>query len=123
MFDDIGGLIPFANSVKLGNLVGILCHMSQGWALGKTLLWPLYKLLSSYREYDTDGKLRYRKALAKLSNDAADSIMEWYAQINTCGIYKKFYTSSRAHWTTIVGVWCGRPTKILWDGSKSTKGR
>ena len=122
LFDEVGGFKTVADTAKLGKLVGIFCHMSQGWAMGKTLLWPLYKLLSSYREYDTDGKLRYRKAQAKLSSDARDSIMEWYTRINTCGIYKKFYTCWGVHSTTRVGLWCGRATKICWDGRKSTKG-
>ena len=30
-FDDRGGLLPVANTVKLGKLVGSLCHMSQAW--------------------------------------------------------------------------------------------
>ena len=90
--------------------------------MGKTLLWPLYKLLSSYREYDSNGKLRYRKAQAKLNSDARYSIMEWYTRINTCGIYKKFYTCLGAHATTKVGLWCGRATKRCWDGKKSSKG-
>ena len=122
LFDDIGGLMPFADTAKLGKLVGIFCHMSQGWAMGKTLLWPLYKLLSCYREYDKDGKLRYRKAQAKLNSNARDSIMEWYTRINTCGIYKKFYTCLGAHATTKVGLWCVRATKKSWNGKKSTKG-
>ena len=46
-------MITFANTVKLGKFGGIFCLMSEAWALVKTLLWPLCKLLSSYREYDT----------------------------------------------------------------------
>ena len=122
LFNDDGGFMPFADTAKLGKLVGIFCHMSQGWAMGKTLLWPLYKLLSGYREYDSDGKLRYRKAQAKLSSDARESIMEWYTRINTCGIYKKFYTCLGVNVVTKVGLWCERMTKICGDGRKSTKG-
>ena len=88
--------------------------------MGKTLLWPLYKLLSCYREYDSDGKLRYRKAQAKLSSDARDSIMEWYTRINTCGIYT-FYTCLGVNVVTKVGLWCERTTKICGDGRKSTE--
>ena len=40
-FDDLGGLFPVVNTEKLGKLMGSLCHMSQAWSLGKTLLWPL----------------------------------------------------------------------------------
>ena len=49
-FDDQGGLLPVANTVKLGKLVGTLCHMSQAWSLGKTLLWPLYRNLTNFQE-------------------------------------------------------------------------
>ena len=84
--------MTFANTVKLGKFGGIFCLMSEAWALGKTLLWPLCKLLSSYREYDTGGKLRCHKAQAKLSSDGKVLIMEWYVRINTLGICKKFYT-------------------------------
>ena len=107
-FDEDGGLMPFVDTVKLGKLVGTFCHMSQGWALGKTLLWPLYKLLSAYREYSSEGKPYYRKAQVELGPDAAASMMEWYERINVCGIYKKFYTCHGNHHTTQTELWTGK---------------
>ena len=107
-FDEDGGLMPFVDTVKLGKLVGTFCHMSQGWALGKTLLWPLYKLLSAYREYSPEGKPYYRKAQVELGPDAAASMMEWYERINVCGIYKKFYTCHGNHHTTQTELWTGK---------------
>ena len=49
-------------------------------------------LLKDFREYTPEGKARIRKDKVKLGPDAAASIIEWYERINTCGIYKKFYT-------------------------------
>ena len=109
-FDDDGGLMPFVNTVELGKMVGTFCHMSQGWALGKTLLWPLYKILSAYKEYTPEGKHCYRKAQAELGVDAAASMMEWYERINVCGIYKKFITCNGNHKTTTLGLWTGKNT-------------
>ena len=120
-FDENGGLMPFVNTVKLGRLVGTFCHMSQGWALGKTLLWPLYKLLSAYREYTPEGKPYYRKAQVELGPDAAASMMEWYERINTCGIYKKFYTCHGKHITTTIELWSGKTTKRSKGRTKGDK--
>ena len=88
IFDDQGGLLPVVNTVALGKLVGSLCHMSQAWSQGKTLLWPLYRILAKFREVTPEGKTVYRKAQVELGCDGAASMMEWYERINTCGIYK-----------------------------------
>ena len=42
-------------------MVGAFCHMGQAWALGKTVEWPLFKLLYGYMEVTCDGKFYYRK--------------------------------------------------------------
>ena len=65
-FDDQGGLLPVANTAKLGKLVGTLCCMSRAWSLGKTLLWPLYRILADFQEFMLEGKLKYRKAQVEL---------------------------------------------------------
>ena len=82
-FEDDGGLRDHASTVELGRMVGIFCHMSQAWALGKTLLWPLYKLLGGNREVTSYGKVYYRESQVELGMDAAAAIMEWYERINT----------------------------------------
>ena len=122
LFDEEGGLLPVANTVALGKLVGVLCHMSQAWALGKTLLWPLYQLLNAFREYTPEGKVRYRKAQVELGYDGAAALMEWYERINTCGIYKKFYTCCGIHATTEICLWSARSRPVKAVGKGSTKG-
>ena len=57
--------------------------MSHAWALGKTLLWPLYQLLDDFREYTSEGKTRYRRAQVELGFDGAAALMIWYEGINT----------------------------------------
>ena len=89
-FDEDGGLLPVVNTIALGKIVGVLCQMSQAWAPGKTLLWPLYQLLNGFREYTPEGKALYQKSQVKLGDDGAAVFIEWYERINTCGIYKKF---------------------------------
>ena len=121
-FDERGGLLNVVCTTALGKLVGSFCHMSQAWALGKTLLWPLYMLLKDYREFTSKGKMRYRQAKVELGYDAASSLMEWYERINMCGIYKKFYTCCGSHWTTTVVLWCGRSFQTGADGRLSSKG-
>ena len=100
LFDEEGGLLEVVGTLILEELVGVFCHMSQAWALGKTLLWPLYMLLKDFREFTPEGKSRVRKAQVTLGVDAAASLMEWYERVNTCGIYKKFYTCGGTHWQT-----------------------
>ena len=121
-FDDRGGLLPVANTVKLGKLVGSLCHMSQAWSMGKTLLWPLYQILAEFREVTPEGKTVYRKAQVELGYDGAASMMEWYERINTCGIYKKFFTCTEAHPTTTICLWCGRKASSRSQGERTTGG-
>ena len=121
-FDDQGGLLPVVNTEKLGKLVGSLCHMSQAWSLGKTLLWPLYRILANFQTYTPEGKVTYRKAQVELGYDGAASMMEWYERINTCGIYKKFYTCTSSHPTTTLGLWSGRKVRRLGTGQQTTKG-
>ena len=58
LFDEQGGLLAKVSTTELGKLVGSFCHMSQAWALGKTLLWPLYMILKDYREVKPEGKMR-----------------------------------------------------------------
>ena len=121
-FDEDGGLLPVVNTIALGKLVGVLCHMSQAWALGKTLLWPLYQLLEKYKTYTPEGKVRYRKAQVELGYDGAAALMEWYERINTCGIYKKFYTCNGDHSTTSLSLWSTRNLQEKASGKGSTKG-
>lgn len=121
-FDQRGGLLAKVSTTELGKLVGSFCHMSQAWALGKTLLWPLYMLLKDYRVETPEGKKRYRLAQVELGYDAASSLMEWYERINVCGIYKKFYTCCGSHWTTTVLLWSGRSFRKGAEGRLSTKG-
>ena len=121
-FDEDGGLLPVVNTIALGKLVGVLCHMSQAWALGKTLLWPLYQLLEKYKTYTPEGKVRYRKAQVELGYDGAAALMEWYERINTCGIYKKFYTCNGDHKTTRLSLWSTRTLQEKASGDGSTRG-
>ena len=108
LFDEDGGLMEVVGTLILEELVSVFCHMSQAWALGKTLLWPLYMLLKDFREYTPEGKTRIRKQQVKLGPDSAASIMEWYERINTCGIYKKFYTCCGTHWQTEIRLFRSR---------------
>ena len=47
----------------------------------------------------------YRRAQVELGFDGAAALMVWYGGINTCGIYKKFYTCRDNHTTTEVSQW------------------
>ena len=125
MFSEDGRLIEVIGTLLLEEMVGIWCHMSQAWALGKTLLWPLYMLLKDFREYTPEGKARIRKDKVKLGPDAAASIIEWYERINTCGIYKKFYTCNGTHWQTKISLYRSRRhikvNKTGWYHKKGSK--
>ena len=48
--------------------------------------------------------------VVELDMDAAAAMVEWYVEINTCGIYKKFYTCSEHSGMTsvemcVTGAW------------------
>ena len=70
----------------------------------------------------SNGKVYYRESQVELGMDAAAAIMEWYERINTCAIYKKFYTCSENHNTTVLELWDNRSTKTRSTGLKTTKG-
>ena len=55
-FMDAGAWLEEVNTKVLEKLVGTLCHYSKAWPLGKTLLWPLYKLMIPQRAYTAEGR-------------------------------------------------------------------
>ena len=117
ILDEGSGFKKELHTHILEELIGVLCHYSQCWPLGKTLLWPLYSLLSEYRG-TWEGKPKLLKAQVTLNEDCKRSLSEWYDQITVVGLEKIFYTCKGRNRITGIELWTSRRGK----GRKKKKG-
>ena len=92
----------------LEKMVGTLCHFSQTWPLGKTLLWPLYNALNKYRDYSSEGRATITEAKVELDGDSRESLNEWYMRICVYGLKKKVFCCRGSPKVSIIGVWMER---------------
>ena len=111
------------DSKVLEKVVGTLCHFSQTWPTGKTLLWPLYVQLNKHRVYTKDGKPIIVSAEVELNGDSRASLDEWYYRVSTVGLERRFYSCRGAHSRTIIGVWMDRRGRKTAPYQKMVGGR
>ena len=123
-----GGWLKSVNSKVLEKVVGTLCHFSQTWPTGKTLLWPLYVQLNEHRVYTKEGKQLIMSAMVELNGDSRASLDEWYLRVCTIGLERRFYSCRGSHSSTVLGVWMDRrgrktPAHKKKVGSRQWKGK
>ena len=118
IFSELGGFKEQIDTRVLDKLIGVLCHYSQASPLGKTLLWPLYMLLSEYRGTE-HGKRKILEALVELDGECKKSLMAWYDQLKICGISKTFFSCKGTNSVTVVELWWTR----LGNKTKQRKGK
>ena len=99
------------DAVAIEKLVGTLCHFSQTWPRGKTLLWPLYKWLNAYRSYTPDGKPYIKSVKVALGGESKNALDEWYMRICTHGLIRKVRGFRGSHSVTRLGVWWNRKNR------------
>ena len=109
LFEKEGVLKQQVQTKTLDELVGVLCHYSQTWPRGKTLLWPLYMLLSEYQG-TWRGKPKLLNAPVSLDADCKESLLVWYDRLTTHGLRKVFYTCKGQNTVTTLGLWWSRLT-------------
>ena len=105
---EVEGRVKRLLSTKIiDEIVGILCHFSQTWPRGKTLLWPLYMLLSEYRG-TWQGKPKLLDAQVTLDEDCKESLLLWYDSLTARGLRQVFYTCKGQNTVTILECWWTR---------------
>ena len=110
ILEDSGGFKKVVQSRTLEELIGVLCHFSQCWSLGKTLLWPLYIALSEYLG-TWEGKPKVLAAPICLNDDCKKSLSEWYERLTVVGLEKVFYTCKGRNSSTLLKLWVTRRGK------------
>ena len=117
-FMEAGAWLEKVNTKSLEKLVGTLCHYSNAWPLGKTLLWPLYKLMIPYRVYTTEGRPYMLSEMVQLDGECKESLNEWYMHVCTEGLTRQFKCCSGTNSVTRLEVWLDRKGR-----RRATKGR
>ena len=115
-FMNDGAWLGAVNTKILEKMLGTLCHFSQAWPLGKTLLWPLYMLMNPYRGFTAAGRPYILSATVKLNGECIASLDEWYMRVCTHGLLRQFKSCRGTNSVTQIGMW--------WDrrGRRSSKG-
>ena len=121
ILEETGGFKKVVQSQILEELVGVLCHYSQCWPLGKTLLHPLYIALSEYLG-TWEGKPKLLAAPITLNEDCKKSLAEWYERLTVVGLQKIFRTCKGRNSSTILQLWLTRRGKG-WKRNVSEKAR
>ena len=107
-FMKAGAWLEEVTTKVLEKRVGTLCHYSNAWPLGKTLLWPLYNLMTPHRAYTAEGKAYMLSEMVQLDGECREALDEWYMQVCTVGLTRQFKCCCGRNSVTQLGVWLDR---------------